>query len=271
MQEVKQFTDEVAANDGRWQDEHIEGFVVRAALKPGSMDAQPKPNDFTEANMHDPHKAFMWKIKFDQPYLMWREWREMTKRILAAKRKAGHDVAALGKRKVNASTSTMPDTSAALSQSQAASSHKSAAVIAEAPENEEEAPVPSEVAVTGQKSKKGKPASDSNESIVNLNKIRNSETKTYVEWVQKYMNTHPEAFVDYMDNRGIVAVRNAYLEHKAQASRDNDVPAATDSDKQEQSVIPETFDRTLIVPIAVPGCGKLAYPSEHVMQSLTAS
>ncbi|KAJ2066377.1 tRNA ligase [Coemansia sp. RSA 922] len=61
--EGRKFADKVRGDhalDGR----AIEGFVVRCRT---SADSQP----------------FMFKIKYDEPYLMFREWREVTKRILA--------------------------------------------------------------------------------------------------------------------------------------------------------------------------------------------
>ncbi|KAJ2506035.1 trna ligase, partial [Coemansia sp. RSA 2052] len=61
--EGREFADKVRSDhalDGR----AIEGFVVRCRT---SADSQP----------------FMFKIKYDEPYLMFREWREVTKRILA--------------------------------------------------------------------------------------------------------------------------------------------------------------------------------------------
>ncbi|KAJ2234067.1 tRNA ligase [Coemansia sp. RSA 485] len=64
-EEGKQFADEVRQSkmlDGR----AIEGFVVRCRADQG---AHP----------------FMFKIKYDEPYLMFREWREITGRIIAEK------------------------------------------------------------------------------------------------------------------------------------------------------------------------------------------
>ncbi|CAG8534566.1 1457_t:CDS:2 [Ambispora gerdemannii] len=63
-EEVKRFTDDVKEQrllDGR----PIEGFVVRCKRE---------------------HQDFFFKIKYDEPYLMYREWRELTKAILANKK-----------------------------------------------------------------------------------------------------------------------------------------------------------------------------------------
>ncbi|KAK4212706.1 tRNA ligase 1 [Rhypophila decipiens] len=64
LREVKAFLEEVAesgAHDGR----DIEGFVIRCKM--------------------DKNRAWMFKYKFDEPYLMYRQWRECTKSIIAGK------------------------------------------------------------------------------------------------------------------------------------------------------------------------------------------
>lgn len=45
----------------------VEGFVVRGRKKDGQ-----------------PGEPFFWKVKFDHPYLMYREWRELTRKVLSA-------------------------------------------------------------------------------------------------------------------------------------------------------------------------------------------
>jgi len=65
-EEAKQFTDEVR-RDGVLDNMPIEGFVVRTKLKNGEKD-------------------FFFKVKYDDPYLMYREWREITKKLLNPKK-----------------------------------------------------------------------------------------------------------------------------------------------------------------------------------------
>ncbi|KAI8873009.1 hypothetical protein GQ42DRAFT_160844 [Ramicandelaber brevisporus] len=68
---VRAFADEIRAAhslEGR----AVEGFVVRCQLR--------SPNGGAEA-----HSVHMFKIKYDEPYLMYREWREITRRILSNK------------------------------------------------------------------------------------------------------------------------------------------------------------------------------------------
>lgn len=70
IDEVKAFLEEVAesgAHDGR----DVEGFVIRCKMsyKPGQQ----------------PFQDWFFKYKFEEPYLMYRQWRECTKAIIANK------------------------------------------------------------------------------------------------------------------------------------------------------------------------------------------
>lgn len=72
MDAVKEFTDNVAKS-GEWEGDQIEGFVVRCTV--GSSTAPGKP----------PYKSgapFFFKVKFDEPYLLYRQWREITRAML---------------------------------------------------------------------------------------------------------------------------------------------------------------------------------------------
>ncbi|KAL7423003.1 tRNA ligase [Cryptotrichosporon argae] len=69
---VRRFTDDVAKT-GAWEGDMIEGFVVRATVR----DA-PGPG----APPYRPRAPFFWKIKFDEPYLLYRQWREVTRVML---------------------------------------------------------------------------------------------------------------------------------------------------------------------------------------------
>ncbi|TPX36659.1 hypothetical protein SmJEL517_g01344 [Synchytrium microbalum] len=66
IQQVKEFTDALRAS-GSYDGRAIEGFVVRSHLK------------------LNPTRAHFFKVKYDEPYLMFREWREGTKSILREK------------------------------------------------------------------------------------------------------------------------------------------------------------------------------------------
>ncbi|KAI1785087.1 RNA ligase-domain-containing protein [Ganoderma leucocontextum] len=76
--DVKAFTGQVA-HSGQWNGEAIEGFVVRTHVtapptkgdKPASLSPYPVGS------------SFFFKVKFDEPYLMYRDWREVTKTLLS--------------------------------------------------------------------------------------------------------------------------------------------------------------------------------------------
>jgi tRNA ligase len=78
IDKVKEFTDE-CAKTGSWNNEAIEGFVVRTHIKMSNRSA------FTgqDAPPYPPGANFFFKIKFDEPYMMYRDWREITKSYLS--------------------------------------------------------------------------------------------------------------------------------------------------------------------------------------------
>ncbi|KAK8858676.1 hypothetical protein IAR55_002905 [Kwoniella newhampshirensis] len=73
--EVKSFTDDVAKT-GSWEGDMIEGFVVRCTVK--DLDGQVEDGK----PPYRPGAPFFFKVKFDEPYLLYRQWREITKVML---------------------------------------------------------------------------------------------------------------------------------------------------------------------------------------------
>ncbi|KAF8257890.1 RNA ligase-domain-containing protein [Lactarius quietus] len=73
VHEVRTFTDEVGRS-GTWNGEALEGFVVRTTVRSSTSDAPPPYVDGS---------SFFFKVKFDEPYMMYRDWREITKAILS--------------------------------------------------------------------------------------------------------------------------------------------------------------------------------------------
>ncbi|KAJ1305166.1 hypothetical protein OPQ81_000197 [Rhizoctonia solani] len=97
IEEVKEFTDKVA-KEGKWNNEAVEGFVVRTKVSNRPPQLVPayrgtrgeRIGDKKEMSTPPPYapgSTFFFKIKFEEPYLMYREWREATKKILAANNK----------------------------------------------------------------------------------------------------------------------------------------------------------------------------------------
>lgn len=76
--EVKAFTEEIG-KAGKWNGQALEGFVVRTHIsEPPSKDGQGRG-----ASPYEPGSSFFFKVKFDEPYMMYRDWREVTKTLLS--------------------------------------------------------------------------------------------------------------------------------------------------------------------------------------------
>ncbi|OSD02575.1 hypothetical protein PYCCODRAFT_1389718 [Trametes coccinea BRFM310] len=76
--EVRAFTDEVGRT-GKWNGEPLEGFVVRTHV----TEPPTKGNKPASASPYPPGSSFFFKVKFDEPYMMYRDWREVTKVLLS--------------------------------------------------------------------------------------------------------------------------------------------------------------------------------------------
>ena len=82
VQDVKTFTEEIGRS-GTWNGEALEGFVVRTTIR--SSPSGPADRHVTP-DARPPYAAgssFFFKVKFDEPYMMYRDWREITKALLA--------------------------------------------------------------------------------------------------------------------------------------------------------------------------------------------
>ncbi|KAL5045708.1 hypothetical protein BDW71DRAFT_183178 [Aspergillus fruticulosus] len=66
---VKKFL-EKCAETGSWDGRDTEGFVIRCKMS---------------ENGHGPYRDWFFKYKFEEPYLMYRQWRECTKAMLSGK------------------------------------------------------------------------------------------------------------------------------------------------------------------------------------------
>jgi tRNA ligase len=69
LDEVKSFLDK-CAQTGSWEGRDTEGFVIRCKIR--EKDRQP-------------YRDWFFKYKFEEPYLMYRQWREATKAVIAGK------------------------------------------------------------------------------------------------------------------------------------------------------------------------------------------
>ena len=180
IKEVQTFTNDCAAR-GEWRGEPVEGFVVRTRVtevptsrrgRSGGEEADPAQSPY-EAN-----SSFFFKVKFDEPYMMYRDWREVTKMLLSSK-----------------------------------------AYL--------------------------------NPSALPKSKMKRAETKLYVKWVINEIKRDPKAFENYTRGKGIIKTREAHLKWLKSDKGEKDLEE--ELHKQQES--PQAFSKTIIVPIAIPGCG----------------
>jgi tRNA ligase len=170
--EVESFTDKIAET-GKWNGEAVEGFVVRThVMEPvdQSSGASPYPAGST----------LFFKVKFDEPYMMYRDWREITKMLLSSK-----------------------------------------------------GPL--------------------NQSRVSATRMKRPETRLYVKWVIKEIQTDRKPFEEYTKGKGIISTREKFLDWLASdegKGRMENTKTDTGHDLDETA-----FGKTIIVPVAVPGSG----------------
>ena len=232
ISEVRKFTGE-CAESGEWEGEAVEGFVVRTRVadapdavhtgEPGQAVVAPpidgsqvklgnglaKKNRDRSAPPYPPGSSFFFKVKFDEPYMMYRDWREVTKSLLTL----------ASKTKI-----TTPEGKKYANQSLSATS-------------------------------------------LPKNKMKRPETRVYVDWIIKEMKKDLVQFDDYTKNKGIIATRERFLEwlkthgdelKKVQEEDGTSASAETVDAGKAKEQGEERFKKTIIVPVAIPGCGKTA-------------
>lgn len=200
-QEVMDFADEVR-NAGEYDNRAVEGFVVRSKVK-------------KEGTTH------FFKIKYDEPYLMYREWREITKRLWGIEVKEATEAA-----KVEAKRAAEQTRIATMEH------YKPKKIVSE---TKEIAPV-EEFKI----------------------RMRYPLTKHYVEFVKNLIKTQPTLFAGYNKNQGIIAIRDMFLkywESKSAQEQDKLITGAV-SGADSGASTEDDFQRTVIIPIATIGCGK---------------
>ena len=158
----------------------VEGFVVRGVKRKG-MDllGQATPALVDSAEL----EPFFWKVKFDEPYLMYREWRELTRKILA------------------------------------------------------KFPEPSQI---------------------NSRKIKNPLSRLYVFWVEREIYERNDKFANWAKGRDIIKIREEFLEWK-DSSEGRAKSLELGLEVLEVEGEERVWERTLIVPVAIPGSGSFVF------------
>ncbi|KAJ7769961.1 RNA ligase-domain-containing protein [Mycena metata] len=189
---VRKFTDDVGKS-GAWNGVPVEGFVVRTHVAAPSAPAS--------THSTPPYPAggtLFFKVKFDEPYMMYRDWREVTKGLLGMRAKGN---------------------------------------------------------VAGKNNK------DDGMSVAKLPKsrLRRAETEAYARWVIEEIRRDPDAFKEYTQNKGIVAVRERFLAYLGSNKGKKAVGQVKKAGSDDASAGKKLQGgKTIIVPVAIPGCGKTA-------------
>ncbi|KAG7449651.1 uncharacterized protein BT62DRAFT_985206 [Guyanagaster necrorhizus] len=172
IEAVRTFTDSVS-RAGHWEGQAVEGFVVRTHIRELPTSDRPR-----SAPPYATGSTFFFKVKFDEPYMMYRDWREVTKMLL------------------------------------------------------------------GQKS-------EPSEKSLPISKMKRPETKQYVRWVINEIKRDRKQFAQFGKGKGIIATRERFFawmelnKHKSEVQTSRPASPAT-----------KEFGKTVIVPVAIPGCGK---------------
>ena len=93
-------------------------------------------------------------------------------------------------------------------------------------------------------------------------RMKRPETKLYVKWVKEQIQKDRKQFDDYAKGKGIIRTRERFLQWMetqnsgaSEKSQPNspDVPLELNAADVQP---PPAFGKTIIVPVAVPGCGE---------------
>ena len=129
---------------------------------------------------YPPGSSFFFKVKFDEPYMMYRDWREITKMVLSSKG-------------------------------------------------------------------------------VSKAKLRRPESVLYKKWVEEEIERDRKQFADFGRGRGIIATRERFLrwlETEGGAAKSKELQDRTTRENESVDKDKTKFGKTIIVPVAIPGCGK---------------
>ncbi|SCZ97600.1 BZ3500_MvSof-1268-A1-R1_Chr4-3g07285 [Microbotryum saponariae] len=197
----------------------VEGFVIRGVQRGGVSRMVEFMDEDGVKRLEKANEAFFWKVKYDEPYLMYREWRELTRKLLMMYEK----------------------------------------------EREARSTVVGAGAGAGRKGREDPIVLDN----VNLNKVKNEQTKLYLWWIKREIEKDYTKFESWKKGRGIIKTREEFLKWrngdeakvvvKSLAKGKNRMGLLG---KEEEEVDEEEarreYDRWLIAPVAVQGCGKTA-------------
>ncbi|KAJ9479855.1 tRNA ligase [Pseudozyma hubeiensis] len=261
LEEVQKVTAEIEVT-GAWEGEPIEGFVIRTHM-PGKerMDELRRSEDKVVSPPYEPGQAWFYKVKFDEPYLMYRDWRELARKMVKEKAEWEAKVANLPSTSSSDPPSSIDDTPS----TPVADADTPTTVTA--PDNSDDT-APSKAALKRARKRLAKQDAKLTAShrlaaqsagllppSPPQPRSKRPETTLFIQWCydRLYGNDtikpQPHLFAGLTQNKGIIAMRNAFLSYLHQSS-----PNQPNAPAEKEDTRP--FTKTILAPIAVPGCGK---------------
>lgn len=283
------------AQDGTWEGQPIEGFVVRTTIPlstPSIKDAlsSHRSRDEPVRPPYERGQTWFYKVKFDEPYLMYRDWRELARRMLADQDKWIKEYGdsalkllqaggwnALHSHPVGLEKSSDAHDTTERNQSKAegaVTNTESGALSKKAAKRQARA----RWQATQQRSQwsetGGRPLPDKPKP-----KTRRAETSLFLEWCYEQLwgsakgnLPRPALFTQFSQGKGIIRLRDEFLSFCASSEGQarlqpllrpagpsgsvpsGSMPSAGEGPASDEPAGP--FTHTLIIPISVPGSGK---------------
>lgn len=265
LAEVEAFARQVAKT-GSLDGEPIEGFVVRTTM----------PESLPSDTLHPPYtpgQTWFYKIKFDEPYLMYRDWRELTRTMI----KEYEAWTALHPLTESMEQSSLADETPA---DEGSVEEAADPAVAEAQKAFEEGKISKKELkrVQGRVKRKTQQKSQAKQRAERAAGVvpptpptprsLRKETWVYVQWCfdllygnkEKGIAPEPALFSEFKHGHGIIALRERFLSFLKTPQGQQALAHAGGprSSARDLRMDDRPYEKTLIVPMAVPGCGKTA-------------
>ncbi|CAD6905264.1 unnamed protein product [Tilletia controversa] len=272
LEQVDKLTAEISRT-GSWKGEAIEGFVVRTHMP--SSPKQIADDQPAARPPYEPGQEWFYKIKFDEPYLMYRDWRELTRRLLKEKKEWETSKKAKSEPAVHVPIPS-PEPARPTSPVSDENDVESTAEDPNAPKKSKKQRKKEQKAANQEKYKAQAMAARAAANTAQSTRpprpelrFKRPKTVLYVEWAYDLLwgsedgtiQPQPQMFEKFNQGKGIIALREAYLDYLrtpegSKRLRELGGSRGQDTDNSDDASAEPKFDKTLIVPIGVPGSGK---------------
>ncbi|PKI82728.1 hypothetical protein MVES_003558 [Malassezia vespertilionis] len=265
LAEVDAFASEVGKT-GSLHGEPMEGFVVRTKMRNEvvrSTDAVQPP--------YKPGQTWFYKIKFDEPYLMYRDWRELTRTMLSERDRWNNlradAVAGIVETTFLENKEDDADVVSSLHDHVAQAERDFAA---EKISKKELKRVQKRLQHYHQRREKERAKAEiargTAQPCMPLPRSQRPETHLYVQWVydrlygncEREIEAEPALFTAFHEGHGIIALREKFLAFLETPQGQAQLQLRGGEAARDLRTDDRPFEKTLLIPIAVPGSGKTA-------------